>query len=155
MKEVTERRGADVIYDPVGGDVFDLSMKCIASEGRLLVVGFAGGRIPNIQANRVLLKNMAVVGVFWGDYANSRPWYIRETQNALEQLYAAGKICPAVTCTYKLSEAPKAMHDIAARRSYRESNSDGGVMNETIDCRTRGGDDSCPATRPRAKRTRP
>ncbi len=116
VKEATERRGADVIYDPVGGDVFDLSMKCIASEGRLLVVGFAGGRIPNIQANRVLLKNMAVVGVFWGDYANSRPWYIRETQNALEQLYAAGKICPAVTCTYKLSEAPKAMHDIAARR---------------------------------------
>jgi NADPH:quinone reductase len=116
VKELTERRGADVIYDPVGGDIFDLSTKCIASEGRLLVIGFAGGRIPNIQANRVLLKNMSVVGVHWGDYANSRPWYIRETQNALEQLYSEGKICPSVTCTYKLAEAPKAMRDIAARR---------------------------------------
>jgi NADPH2:quinone reductase len=116
VREATERRGADVIYDPVGGDVFDLSMKCIANEGRLLIIGFAGGRIPNILANRVLLKNMAVVGVLWGDYANTRPWYIRETQNALEQLYAAGQIRPAVTGTYKLSEAPKAMRDIASRR---------------------------------------
>jgi NADPH2:quinone reductase len=116
VKELTERRGADVIYDPVGGDVFDLSMRCIASEGRLLVIGFAGGRIPNIQANRILLKNMSVVGVFWGDYANSRPWYVRETQNALEELYAAGKICPAVSGAYRLAEAPKAMRDIAARR---------------------------------------
>lgn len=116
VKELTERRGADVIYDPVGGDIFDLSTKCIASEGRLLVIGFAGGRIPNIQAHRVLLKNMSVVGVHWGDYANTRPWYIRETQNALEQLYSEGKICPSVTCVYKLAEAPKAMRDIAARR---------------------------------------
>ena len=116
VKELTERRGADVIYDPVGGDVFDLSTKCIAAEGRLLVIGFASGRIGTIQANRVLLKNMSVVGVHWGDYANRRPWYIRETQNALDALYAAGKICPAVTCTYKLSEAPKAMRDIAGRR---------------------------------------
>jgi NADPH2:quinone reductase len=116
VKELTERRGADVIYDPVGGDVFDLSMRCIASEGRLLVIGFAGGRIPNIQANRVLLKNMSVVGVFWGDYSNRRPWDVRATQNAREALYAEGKISPSVSCTYKLSEAPKAMQDIAERR---------------------------------------
>ncbi len=116
VKELTERRGADVIYDPVGGDIFDLSMRSIASEGRLLVIGFASGRIPNIQANRILLKNMSVVGVFWGDYANSHPWYVRETQNALENLYAEGKICPSVSCTYRLPEAPKAMQDIAARK---------------------------------------
>ncbi len=116
VKELTERRGADVIYDPVGGDIFDLSTKCIASEGRLLVIGFAAGRISTIQTNRILLKNMSVVGVFWGDYANSRPWFMRETQNALEQFYAAGKIRPAVTCTYPLSEAPRAMKDIARRR---------------------------------------
>lgn len=115
VKELTERRGADVIYDPVGGDVFDLSTRCIASEGRLLVIGFAGGRIPDIQANRILLKNMSVVGVNWGDFANSRPWYIRETQNALEAFYREGKICPAVT-TYPLREAPRAMRDIAQRR---------------------------------------
>ena len=59
---------------------------------------------------------MSVVGVFWGDYANSRPWYVRETQNALESLYAEGMICPSVSCTYRLPEAPKAMQDIAARK---------------------------------------
>jgi NADPH2:quinone reductase len=115
VKEITERRGADVIYDPVGGDVFDLSMKCIASEGRLLVVGFAGGRIPSVPANRVLLKNMAVVGVLWGDYVNARPWYIGETQHALEQLHAERKIEPVVTKTYPLEEAPAAMRAIANR----------------------------------------
>lgn len=116
VKEATERRGADVIYDPVGGDVFDLSLKCVASEGRLLVIGFAGGRISSIPANRILLKNMSVVGVFWGEYANTHPWYIRETQNALEQLYAEGKVSPSVTCKYRLQDAPKAMQDIADRR---------------------------------------
>jgi NADPH2:quinone reductase len=116
VKEATERRGADVIYDPVGGDIFDLSTKCIASEGRLLVIGFAAGRIPNIQANRILLKNMSVVGVFWGEYANTHPWYIRETQNALEQLYAEGRIQPSVRCTYPFADAPQALRDIAERR---------------------------------------
>ena len=67
VKEITGR-GADMIYDPVGGDIFDLSTKCIAPEGRLLVIGFASGRIPSIAANRVLLKNISIVGVLWGGY---------------------------------------------------------------------------------------
>jgi NADPH2:quinone reductase len=116
VKELTERRGADVIYDPVGGDVTDLSMKCIAAEGRLLIIGFAGGRIPDIKANRVLLKNISVVGVHWGDYANSRPWYIRETQNALDALYSSGSINPSAAAKYGLEEAPRAMQDLANRR---------------------------------------
>lgn len=116
VKEITERRGADVIYDPVGGDVFDLSTKCIAAEGRILVIGFAGGRIPAIQTNRILLKNISVVGVFWGDYANARPWYLGETQTALEGMYAAGQIRPFVGKHYKLDEAPTALRDLAARK---------------------------------------
>lgn len=64
----TDGRGADVIYDPVGGDVFDQSTRCIAPEGRLLVIGFASGRVPTLAANRVLLKNMSLVGVLWGGY---------------------------------------------------------------------------------------
>jgi NADPH2:quinone reductase len=116
VKEVTERRGADVIYDPVGGDVFDLSTKCIAREGRILVIGFAGGRIPAIQTNRLLLKNISAVGVFWGDYANSRPWYLGETQTALDELYAAGKIRPVVGKRYPLDQAPEAMRDLAGRK---------------------------------------
>ena len=75
VKEITGGRGADVIYDPVGGDIFDLSTKCIAPEGRLLVIGFAGGRIPSIAANRVLLKNMSMVGVLWGGYVQTHPEY--------------------------------------------------------------------------------
>jgi NADPH2:quinone reductase len=116
VKEITERRGVDVIFDPVGGDVFDLSLKCIAPEGRLLVIGFAGGRIPDIAANRVLLKNISIVGVLWGDYAAARPWYIDETQNVLERMLAENKIRPAVTRTYALDAAPKAMRDIANRQ---------------------------------------
>jgi len=116
VKELTERRGADVIYDPVGGDIFDLSTKCIAREGRILVIGFAGGRIPTIQTNRLLLKNISAVGVFWGDYANSRPWYLGETQNALDHMYTAGQIRPVVGKYYSLEQAPAAMRDLAGRK---------------------------------------
>ena len=108
--------GADVIYDPVGGDVFDLSTKCIANHGRLLVIGFASGRIPTIQANRILLKDMSVVGVFWGSYARRNPGFVSETQEELSGLYVAGKIRPEVGKTYPLSEAPAALRDLANRK---------------------------------------
>src|ERR1044071_3198642 len=75
VKTITGGHGADIIYDPVGGDIFDLSTKCIASEGRLLVIGFAGGRIPTIAANRILLKNISIVGVLWGAYIQEHPAY--------------------------------------------------------------------------------
>ena len=116
VKDLTGRKGADVIYDPVGADVFDLSTKCIASEGRILVIGFAGGRIPSIQTNRILLKNISVVGVFWGDYVNTRPWYLSETQTALEAMFAAGKINPVVGARYSLAQAPAALRDLGARK---------------------------------------
>ena len=73
VKEITGGRGADVIYDPVGGDVTGLSTKCIAWEGRLLIIGFAGGTIPKIEANRVLLKNISIVGLHWGEYRKHNP----------------------------------------------------------------------------------
>jgi NADPH2:quinone reductase len=116
VKEITERRGVDLVYDPVGGDIFDLSTRCMAREGRILVIGFAGGRIPAIQTNRLLLKNISVVGVFWGDYVGARPWYLGETQTALEELYAAGKICPAVGNRYAFEDAPAALQDLAERK---------------------------------------
>ncbi len=116
IRELTERRGADVIFDPVGGDVFDLSTKCIAPEGRLLVIGFTSGRIPTVQVNRLLLKNISIVGVFWGDYANARPWYLGEVHRALAALYTEGKINPVVSNEYPLDEAPRAMRDVAERR---------------------------------------
>jgi NADPH2:quinone reductase len=116
VKQITNGRGADVIYDPVGGDIFDLSSKCIASGGRLLIVGFASGRIPSISANRILFKNISVTGVFWGGQMRSYAEYCIETQRALNQLWVEGKIHPEVSNTYPLSEAPRALHDFAERK---------------------------------------
>jgi NADPH2:quinone reductase len=121
VKELTERRGADVIFDPVGGDVFDLSTKCVAAEGRILVIGFTSGRIPTVQVNRLLLKNISIVGVLWGDYANGRPWYLGEVQRALNALYAEGKINPVVSNEYPFEDAPRAMRDVAERRATGKS----------------------------------
>src|SRR5207253_8754906 len=78
IKKITGGRGADVIYDPVGGDVFDLSTKIIAPGGRLLVIGFASGRIPTIAANRILIKDIAIVGALWGPYAQAQPDYLQK-----------------------------------------------------------------------------
>lgn len=108
--------GADVIYDPVGGEVFDLSTKCIAPHGRLLVIGFASGVIPNLPANRALIKDMSVVGVFWGSHANRDPHYSAQTQAALDALYRAGKIHPVVGREFPLDQAPAAMASLANRQ---------------------------------------
>ena len=116
VKSLTGRRGADVIYDPVGGDVFDLSSKCIAQDGRLLVIGFAAGRIPSIAANRILLKNISVVGAFWGGHVKAHPGYPAATQAALEELWDAGKIHPEVCADWTLEQLPEAMKALAERR---------------------------------------
>src|SRR5258705_10024309 len=94
VRAATQGRGADVIYDPVGGDVLDQSLKCIAWNGRLLVIGFASGRIPEIKANRILLKNIAVIGLHWGAYATHEPARVAEVFGALFQMYEAGAIRP-------------------------------------------------------------
>lgn len=118
VKKITGGRGADVIYDPVGGDIFDLSTKCIASEGRLLVIGFAGGRIPSIAANRILLKNISVIGCYWGGYLDHHPQFMSETQAELFKMYEAGQINPVVSRTYPLAEAPQALRALAGRETY-------------------------------------
>src|SRR5204863_5992274 len=87
VRAATDGHGADVIYDPVGGDVFDASLKCIAWNGRLLVIGFASGRIPEVKLNRVLLKNISLVGLHWGAHALRQPERIAETLAALLALY--------------------------------------------------------------------
>jgi len=116
VKKITGGHGADVIYDPVGGDVFDLSTKCLAAEGRLLVIGFAGGRIPTVAANRVLLKNHSIMGVYWGGYVERNPRFMAETQEALFSMYEDHKIKPAFSESYKLEDAITAMKDLAGRR---------------------------------------
>jgi NADPH2:quinone reductase len=116
VKQLTGGRGADVIYDPVGGDVFDQSTKCIASGGRLLVIGFASGRIPSIAANRILLKNISIVGALWGGHALAHPEYLGEAQRALADLYSKGAIRPPRPVQYPLDQAPAALRDLCNRK---------------------------------------
>lgn len=116
VKHLTEGRGADVIYDPVGGDVFDLSLKCVAIGGRILVIGFAGGRIPTVAANKLLLRNISVVGAIWGNYVRAHPEYLSEAQLALTKLVAAGKIRPALSHVYPFEQLPQALRDVADRK---------------------------------------
>src|SRR6185436_19859407 len=118
VKEITGGHGADVIYDPVGGDVFDHSTKCIAAEGRLLVIGFAGGRIPSIAANRILLKNMSVVGCYWGGYLDHHPEFLAHAQGELFALFEAGRIKPVVSKTYALTDVVTALRALAERKTH-------------------------------------
>ena len=116
VKLLTGGRGADVIYDPVGCDVFDLSTKCIAPGGRLVVIGFASGRIPSIAANRILLKNISIVGALWGGHALAHPEYLGVAQQALADLYSKGEIRPPQPMQYPLDQAPTALRALADRK---------------------------------------
>jgi NADPH2:quinone reductase len=117
VKAATAGLGADVIYDPVGGDIFDLSTKVIAFGGRLLVIGFASGKIPSIQANRILLKNISIVGLHWGAYRTHDPARIDVANTELFELYEKGAVRPVVSSVRPLAEAAAALDEIASRRS--------------------------------------
>jgi NADPH2:quinone reductase len=116
LKMLTGGRGADVIYDPVGGDVFDESTRCIAFNGRLLVVGFASGRIPSIAANIPLIKGFSVMGVRAGEYGRRFPDEGRANIAAIDGLLAEGKIRPHIGARFPLSRAVEAMRMLAERR---------------------------------------
>ena len=116
VKEWTAGKGADVIYDPVGGEVLERSTKCIAWEGRLLVIGFAGGTIPKIAANRILLKNISVIGLYWGNYMMHNPTLIRETQQRLYALYEKGKIKPVIHQTFQMDQLQNSLELLSRRK---------------------------------------
>jgi NADPH2:quinone reductase len=92
VRALTDGRGVDVVLDQVGGDVFDASLRALAWCGRLVVVGFAGGRIPEAKANYLLVKNIAVIGFQWADYRNRQPERVQRVQQELFALAAAGTI---------------------------------------------------------------
>jgi NADPH2:quinone reductase len=117
VKKLTAGRGADVIFDPVGGDVYDRSTKCIAFEGRIVVVGFTSGRIPQAAANHVLVKNYSVVGLHWGLYSRRVPELLPTAAAKLMELYAAGKIKPLISARVPLAEAPRALAMVAGGKS--------------------------------------
>jgi NADPH:quinone reductase len=117
VKDATQGRGVDVVMDPVGGDIFDQSLKCLAPEGRLLVVGFAGGSIPEVKVNRLLLRNVDVVGVAWGAFLLQEPSLSAEIAQELEALAAKGFVEPVVGSVYPLEEAVQALRELASRKA--------------------------------------
>jgi len=112
---VTGKRGVDVVVELLGGDVFDAAMRALAWRGRMVVVGFASGRIPEIKANYLLLKNIAVSGLQVSDYRDRDPAWMRRAQTELFGLYLAGKIKPHIEATYPLSRFAEALAHFVRR----------------------------------------
>ncbi|PAU56129.1 NADPH:quinone oxidoreductase family protein [Pseudomonas indica] len=117
VKKLTGGQGADVIYDPVGGDLFDEAIRSIAWNGRLLVVGFASGRIPELPVNLALLKGAAVVGVFWGSFAQRQPQDNLANFQQLFAWHAEGKLKPLVSQTFPLERAADAINALGQRKA--------------------------------------
>ena len=123
--KLTNGRGVDKVYDPVGGDVFMESLRCMAPEGRIMPVGFAGGTVPQIPANHLLVKNLSVVGLNMGLYfgwgkIDLRHEYEARVRELMEQLFTwfeLGKISPEVSTTYPLENFTLAMDDVLQRRA--------------------------------------
>ncbi|MEV4193577.1 NADPH:quinone oxidoreductase family protein [Streptomyces toxytricini] len=113
VKEFTGGRGADVVYDPVGGDAYTASTKCIAFEGRIVVVGFAGGTVPAPALNHVLVKNYSVLGLHWGLYAHRDPAAVRDCHAELTRLAATGAVKPLVSERLPLAAAADAVQRVA------------------------------------------
>ena len=113
VKEVTGGRGADVVYDPVGGDAFAKSTKCIAFEGRILVVGFASGDIPSAALNHALVKNYSILGLHWGLYQQRDPGAVRDCHVELTRLAAAGTIRPLISERLPLADVPDGLRRLA------------------------------------------
>jgi NADPH2:quinone reductase len=117
VKALTDGKGADVIYDPVGGDLFDQCMRSINWNGRVLVVGFTGGHIPKVPINLILLKGCQVVGVFYGSFSAREPALNQQNFEEILDLFKAGKINPLVGAEYPLAQYADALRCLSERRA--------------------------------------
>jgi len=115
VRAFTAGRGADVVYDPVGGEVFQASLRCTAQDGRLLVIGFACGEVPQIPANLLLVKNLTVIGYYWTAYRRSHAEELRAGFRELLDWYKAGRIKPKISATFPLEGANEGL-DLLRRR---------------------------------------
>ena len=116
IKELTNGKGVDVIFDPVGGSFSEAALRAIAWKGRHLIVGFANGEIPKIPVNLTLLKGASIVGVFWGAFAQKEPQKSLANIHQLLTWFSEGKINPHIDKTYSLQDAPKALGDMMDRK---------------------------------------
>jgi NADPH2:quinone reductase len=117
VKALTDGKGCDVIYDPVGGDFSEPAFRSVAWRGRHLVVGFAGGAIPKLPLNLALLKGASIVGVFWGDFAKREPQANMAGIQELLGWLAAGKLKPLISGSFSLETAPKALRALMDRKA--------------------------------------
>lgn len=117
VKAITGGHGADVIYDPVGGDVFEACLRSIAWGGRIIIIGFAAGRVPQIPANIVLVKNIDVIGFYWGSYQAHKPELLRSSFTQLFRWFQEGKLQPHVSHQFPLEKAPEGLELLQQRRS--------------------------------------
>jgi NADPH2:quinone reductase len=115
VRALTDNKGADVVFDPVGGKAFDQSLHAVNWQARLLIIGFASGDIPQIPANLVLVKNVSVIGVVWGAQAARYPEWVSKQLAELLTWWEAGKLKPMVAMTFPLSEAGAAMQALLSR----------------------------------------
>jgi NADPH2:quinone reductase len=115
VKEITNGRGADIIYDPVGGDVFSQSLRCIAWNGRLLVIGFASGTIASAPTNLPLLKNCSIVGVFWGAWRERDPSGHHVNMKKIMEWWKLKKINPKVSSVFELKNTKDALYALINR----------------------------------------
>src|SRR5579872_750531 len=116
VRELTGGLGADVVYDPVGGDAFDAALRAVNWEARMLVIGFAGGRIQAVPANLILVKNISVIGVVWGEQAARDPVLVSRNLAELLRWWEEGRLKPQVAKTFALAEAGAAMRALLSRR---------------------------------------
>ena len=116
VKAITNGRGVDVIYDPVGGPLSETALRDMAWNGRFLVVGFAGGEIPKIPLNLALLKGCSIVGVFWGGFTKAEPERNAANNAELMQLFVAGKVKPHIHATYPLEQVADALNEVTSKR---------------------------------------
>ena len=109
--------GADVIYDPVGGDLFKAAFRACNPEARIIVIGFASGDVPQIPANHLLVKNISVIGLYWGGYMSFRPSVVTDSLKQLFGWYAEGKLSPHISHTLPLERAGDALELLRNRKS--------------------------------------
>jgi NADPH2:quinone reductase len=117
VAELTGGRGVDIVVDPVGGDRFTDSLRSLAPEGRLLVVGFTGGEIPTVKVNRLLLNNIGVIGVGWGAFWSADPGYLQEQWRDLAPMLESGAVQPITGTVFELTDAASALGSLESRQA--------------------------------------
>lgn len=117
VKKETGGKGADIIYDPVGGKIGELSTKCIAFEGRLLIIGFTSGEFSNFKSNHILIKNYSIVGLHWGNYRIFNPGLMDESWRELAAMFEKGAVKPLISARYRMEQVAEAMEHLASRKA--------------------------------------